>query len=441
MGRDVSFRIRRYRDSAAMSTADTPAVVVADDGELADIRELLDEFGVDFAHWRKGAVPVGTVDVRQLLVVSGPRAMSLGLQRPVVRDPGRAVWIAVLPEGSSSGGTSLLQLGFDYLVRRPVHPAALRHLLTQAVFHGDNRRRGKRVAVGYGITFKSGLRRHAATLIDLSPRGGRILSQKRMPAGTAVTLQLPAELADGSTLEIPGKILRVQRGELEGGRPSEVSMSIAFDEFTSLLKERLRAVLVSLLRGPSSMASVDEAPHSPARDAAAPSQAAPSEPASPDTVQRRRSPRGVFEEELLVFGGCDRAIVGCDLSREGMRIQPDAELSIGDTMRLAIEAGGRVEPIVVNAEVARDDGERGLGLRFTWIEPGGQNRIDQVVAGLPVVEGRRPDAEETGPVTVSTLVPGLLRLGREPADGGSSGRFSAKTFLSNWSIRGRSRRD
>ena len=213
-----------------------------------------------------------------------------------------------------------------------------------------------------------------------------------MPAGTAVTLRLPAELADGSPLEIPGKVLRIQRGELEGGKPSEVSMSISFDEFTSLLKERLRAVLISLLRGPSSMPSVDEAPHAPVRDGAASSQAGPSEPASPATAQRRRSPRGVFEEQLLVFGGGDRAIVGCDLSREGMRIQPDAELSIGDTMRLAIEAGGRVEPVVVNAEVARDDGERGLGLRFTWIEPGGQERIDQVVAGLPVVEGRRRTA-------------------------------------------------
>ena len=189
------------------------------------------------------------------------------------------------------------------------------------------------------------------------------------------------------------------------------------------------------------MASVDESPRAPARDGAASSQSAPSAPASPDTAQRRRSPRGVFEEQLLVFGGCDRAIVGCDLSREGMRIQPDSELSIGDTVRLAIEAGGRVEPVVVNAEVARDDGERGLGLRFTWVEPGGQERIDQVVAALPVVEGRRPDADETGPVTVSTLVPGLLRLGRESGDGESSGRFNPKTFFSNWSIRGRSRRD
>jgi hypothetical protein len=424
-----------------MTAAGTPAIVVADDGDLADIRALLDELGVDFDHWRKGCVPLVNVEVRQLLVVAAPRAMSLGLRRPVVRDPGRAVWIAVLPEGSNSGGTSLLQLGFDYLVRRPVHPAALRHLLTQTLFHGDNRRRGRRVAVGYGITVKSGLRRHAATLIDLSPRGGRILSQKRMRAGAAVTLQLPAELADGSPLEIPGKIVRSQRGELEGGKPSEVSMSITFDEFTSLLRERLRAVLVSLLQGPSSMASTDEAPPAPARDGAASSQAGPSEPARPAAPQRRRSPRGVFEEQLLVFGGLDRGVVGCDLSREGMRIRPDPELSIGDTVRLAIEAGGRVEPVVVNAEVARDDGERGLGLRFTWVEPGGQERIDQVVAALPAVEGRRPDAEEMGPLTVSKLVPGLLRLGREPADGESSGRFSPKTFFSNWSIRGRNRRD
>jgi hypothetical protein len=410
--------------------ADTPAVVVADDGELSDVRALLEELGVEFVQWRKGSVPDSSSEPHQLFVASAARAMSLGLERPTARDPSRAVWIAVLAPGASSGGASLLQLGFDYLVRRPVHPAALRHLLTQALFRGDNRRRGRRVAVGYGVTVKTGLWRHKATLIDLSPRGCRILAQKCIPAKTAVTLQLPAELADGEPLDIPGSVVRTQRGELEGGKPSETSMSICFDQFTALRKERLRAVLIELLKGPSSMASVDPEPSRPA----------PSEPKESAPPQRRRQPRGVFEEQMLVFGGEDRAIVGCDLSREGMRIQPDAGVAIGDTLRLAIEAGGRVEPVVVNAEVVRDDGERGLGLRFTWIEPGGQDRIDQVVAELPAVEGRRPDAEETGPVTLSRLVPGLLRLGQPKADGESSGRFSPKTFFSSWSGGERKRR-
>jgi hypothetical protein len=373
-----------------------PAIMIADDGDLADVRALLEELGAEFEDWQKAIGPGERQEPTQLLVATVSRASTLGLRRPGGRQPGgrqpgRPVWIAVLQEGATAGGGPLLESGFDFLVRRPVHPAALRHLLAQALYRGDSHRRGTRVAVGYGVTLRAGLRRHRATLVDLSPRGCRVLVSQGLSKGKAVTLQVPAELGGGEPFAIRGSVLRLQRGELEGGSASESSVSIRFEALEVETRERLRAVLRELSRGPSRM---------PAAAAAGSSWQA-----------ERRNRRARFEEPVLAFGDPGRVIVGSDLSRDGMRVRPGSGLRIGDTVRLAIEPGGRGEPVVVSGEVVRDDGESGLALRFGWVEPGGRERIDELVAALPAVEARGPGELAPAPATLSQLVPGLLRLG------------------------------
>ena len=46
------------------------------------------------------------------------------MRRAGRRDPGRPVWIAIADATAPIARESLLRLGFDYLVRRPVHAAA-----------------------------------------------------------------------------------------------------------------------------------------------------------------------------------------------------------------------------------------------------------------------------------------------------------------------------
>jgi hypothetical protein len=382
-----------------------PAIVVADDGELSDVRTILEEVGAEFEDWHKGAVTGEFTEPSQLLVATVSRAITLGLRRRGERSPARPVWIAVLVDGSGVAGSPLLESGFDFLVRQPVHPAALRHLLTQALFRGDSRRRGTRVAVGYTVTVRVGLRRLGATLVDLSPRGCRVLLGHRLQEEQPVTLQFPAALAGGEAFAIRGWVLRLGRGELEGGNPSETSTSIRFDSLSRETKELLHALLNDLSKGPSQLV------------------AAPG--AGGARAPERRAPRAVFEAPVLVFGESDRVIVASDLCRDGMRVRSGSHLRVGDTVRLAIEAGARTEPVVVSGEVIRDDGASGLALRFGWVEPGGRERLDQLIAALPAVEARSPDDADPAPVTLSTVVPGLVRIG------GEAGAAAARSGLAS----------
>ena len=65
-------------------------------------------------------------------------------------------------------------VGFDYLVRRPIHPGALRLLLLRALYRGPERRVTVRYPIGGEVAYKLGLRRRRATLLEVSLRGCRL---------------------------------------------------------------------------------------------------------------------------------------------------------------------------------------------------------------------------------------------------------------------------
>jgi hypothetical protein len=65
-----------------------------------------------------------------------------------------------------------------------------------------------------------------------------------------------------------------------------------------------------------------------------------------------------------LIGDETRVLLGRDLSRAGVRVEPAAGLTVGRALRVAIYGAARTEPVVVPAVVTRDDGEQGLLLRF-----------------------------------------------------------------------------
>ena len=70
----------------------------------------------------------------------------------------RATWIAFVTGDSKTGSATQLQkAGFDFLIREPVHPTALRVLVQRALFRGRNTRRAPRVACGHRVTLPDGL--------------------------------------------------------------------------------------------------------------------------------------------------------------------------------------------------------------------------------------------------------------------------------------------
>jgi hypothetical protein len=115
----------------------------------------------------------------------------------------RTTWIAFVPGESKTQRTLLQKAGFDFLVREPVHPIALRVLLQRALFSGAEARRTPRVACGHAVTYKTGLWRQRGTLVDLSLRGCRLLTAKPVKDKAAIHVQIPKELAGGRALDLP----------------------------------------------------------------------------------------------------------------------------------------------------------------------------------------------------------------------------------------------
>ncbi len=399
---------------------EVPSIAVIDDGELDDVRELLEELGADFVHWPKASVPERCRLPRQLLLTTASHAISLGYARSGRRRPDQPTWLCVLEGDLHQQSRRLLQAGFDFLIRRPVHPQALRLLLQAALYQGQEQRCGNRVAVGFRVSYRVGWRRHPATLVDLSAGGCRILARQELGAGTELSVRLPGHIAGGRVFRVKGKVARCRRGEVEGGRPEEFSLGIRFAELSTRSKKQLDELLGVLTSGPPVLTEALVRPETltdPDRaelehqellpDRANPTDVSPAEP----QPTPRRWPRGRYQERVLVFGDAERVLIGRDLSLGGMRVDPTTAISPGEQIRLAIEGGPSIEAVVVSATVTRDDGDRGLALRFESLEPGGDQRLEEIVRSLPAIEAPGRDASPDGQGVVMTqMLPRVLRV-------------------------------
>jgi len=65
-----------------------------------------------------------------------------------------------------------------------------------------------------------------------------------------------------------------------------------------------------------------------------------------------------------------------------MRGAREPDLQLGDAVRLAVHATHREDPIVVNATVARDDGEQGWFLDFNTPDVGTQMQLNALLDAL-----------------------------------------------------------
>ena len=143
------------------------------------------------------------------------------------------------------------------------------------------------------------------------------------------------------------------------------------------------------------------------------------EPSSPTTSN---STEGPLDEEAA------RVLMGRDLSRGGMRVNPNPLLAVGMKLRLAVHAETRETPLILNAVVDRDDGERGLVLRFGDLSAELSRYLDYVIHALPLVidddddEGCLDHGAARGELTaIATFDPGA-RPGREMARGAARER-------------------
>jgi hypothetical protein len=342
-------------------------VLVCHDGELGDVCGLLRELGCEFLE-RTGPAPLAERTRPWRLVVATPsRALRLGiaLGQPETRS------IVVAEPGTHAVGRRLHQLGVDWIVRRPVHRAALRLLFQLALYRGPERRRAHRVSVGLPVRYRAGWLPRRAILREISLRGASLISPHRAPLGRRITLHLAAE---GRPLSLSGEVVRTRA--LGAG---EVELGIAFDPRPAASLQELRRLVDRYARGPAVCGGA--AAGVPAPPAAGPAPARAAEVAG----ERRESERRGYTRRVIALGeDASRVLVGRDLSLGGLCVEPGVPLAPGQRLRLALYGRAGEVPLVVDAQVVRVE-PAGAGLRFEGLSEAHRSYLAKMMDALPGV--------------------------------------------------------
>ncbi|MEN8181846.1 MAG: PilZ domain-containing protein [Myxococcota bacterium] len=408
-----------------------PSVLLIDDGELDDIRLLLEEIGAEYSELRGGCIPDRVDPPRDLLITTGRRArLAEGWQAPLGDQP-RPSKIAVVTEDSTTARRMLRLMGFDFLIRRPVHPEAIRLLLMRCLFSGLERRRHPRSPVGCVVSYRHGLRRNTAILSEISLEGLRLLSSRPLSVGTGLTLRVPGELLGGTSFSVRAEVVRCDVRRSCGER-RELEIALALDPEDAQGLQHVEELLWTIASGPPSLsqapselmpggegearepaAATDQGSDPAPPQASDPQRQSVEDPRPPRRKvrfprrrgERRRHQRADFYQKVVADSETNtRILVGRDLSSGGMRVDPDAELHPGQRLRLAIYGWADEAPLTVEAQVSRNEGLEGVGLEFDISDPLVSQRLERLVGCLPSVESLRD--EEVG--SVGTVVSRVL---------------------------------
>ena len=394
--------------------ASNRTLLMIHDGELADVKTLAESIGVQVIE----GVATGAAPEWDVLVTSARYAKIEHLSGARAN----AVRIAVLDRNSRTLRTLLRRSGVDLVVRRPVHPAALRLLLVHALYRGPERRT-RRVAVGAPVRFRLGLLKRDGTLADLSMRGCLLLSRHSVRVGQGVVIWVPDPATDGRSFALRGSVVRTMTTD-----SGERGFGVDFGKVAKVLAPQLKAAVTAHLDGPAAGSKELVSP------AIARAQAAPPETPIPDagttqpvTYNAAGSVRrevvcvpADFEASLAPDSACGaadaaeaqdanerrgvarhalagrrvvalgeqaaRVLIGRDLSVGGMRVDRAPNLEPGQILQLAIHVTAGETPLVVRAEILRDDGERGFALRFCNLSTPAERYLAKMVGSLPVLE-------------------------------------------------------
>lgn len=365
-----------------------PAVLILDDGELDDVQELLQECEIPFARIRGGAIVQGTPPPRDLLIAT-PRRID-AVDDAVGESVNPPVRVMVVNEDSNSLREQLRRSGFDYLVRRPVHTEALRLMILHCCYKGEERRNEPRVAVGFEVSYRTGMISRRATLVDLSVRGCRLHTRQRVDRGKRIKVMIPEALDASEPITVLGRVVRVEGDKGEG--EDCYRLGVHFETARGETRQLIEHLVEDLARGPATLrvgADRISRPPDDAHSGANGKEPAPATAPSRDqeNAERRAARRARYGQTIPAFGNrALRVLVGRDLSVGGMRVQRESEIAIGDRLHLAIYGEAREEPLLIWGTVDRDDGPEGWFVLFDAIEPAVAQRLERLVADLPSIE-------------------------------------------------------
>ncbi len=372
----------------------TPPVLIVDDGELDDVREILADLGAEFALLRGGAIPDKIAPPSRLFVAT-PRRALLAQGWKKRNDVPHPLCVGIVAEDSNTLRSMLRRLGFQLLIRRPVNPYALRLLLLRALYAGEERRTDDRVPIGAPVAYRSGLRRRTGTIAELSRRGGRLLTDAPLAGGSRITLQLVVPDSERS-LAIRARCIRASEEPVVG---EQYAVAFSFEEPDRAAD--LKRLLQHYRSGPAQLEAQFEAEIEGDEfesDARLPLAGPGSD------AERRKHERVVFRREVIGLSEeAATVLMGHDLSIGGMRVEGTPNLEVGKRLRLAVFGAPREEPILVRAVVTRaEDG--GYGLQFVDVGAESGSHLEHLVAHLPSVESLEGDEAEGLGTVVTRIV-------------------------------------
>jgi hypothetical protein len=367
-------------------TAPVPVLVI-DDGELQDIREMLARLDLPYAD----AHDTDTTEISpgpSLLVTNARHALDSAAARPR-----SFIHLVVYDDLSPTLHKALQRSGCDLVLQRPVNPHAFRLLAAQALYEGPERRTGRRVVLSAPVELQAGGRTNPATLVQLSLRGCGLSTREAVKIGNEIQLTFPPELTGGDPLRVEGPVLSVRKLELDSGQ-REVGMAFRLMGVSS------RRVVNDIMLRHGSGAELRP------RRAASPAPAPAAANANSSAKEERRStPRKSFTRRVLAAGaGISHMLIGRDLSAGGIRVSPEPDLELGDEIKLAVYGRPGQPAIMLKAVVTRDEGDDGLVLRFRDVPASIAARLEQIVAELPTAPAEEPAEALAQPGVVVTEI-------------------------------------
>jgi hypothetical protein len=366
-----------------------------DDGELDHFQIALRRLGVDFERRLGERIGMVVEMPRDILVTTWRRALKLPRLQVSPDAAEGPVRVCVHSQDFLPLRDRLRREGFHYLVHSLVHPEALRLFMLQLLYRGVERRGGTRLPVGSHAIFEVGSERRQVNLIELSLNAARLLSPYEIPAGLDLTLFLPSELSRGQRIAVQGRSLCCVPSESDS---AEAGFCVVI-EFTERA-EATRSLLEDCIQG-RQLGTKFSPLEVPMKRVA---ELGPEHVHGPLEEQRRHArveyARTVPTLSSIGNRGAD-VVLGSDLSVEGMRLAPGEGITLGTHVTLALH-GTRDQPMLLEAEVVRDDGEHGVGLRFVLLSPADKHELEKLIAELKPIESLRE--ETVAPLVVSRVV-------------------------------------
>lgn len=257
--------------------------------ELAEFEALLTELGVRVEH-HAGPLPSAEALAGARLVVVSASRLAESRTPPVQRWPRT---IAVVDDGSRTLAAHFARIGVALIVRRPIHPHALRLLLLHQLYRGPERRARRRVAIGHPIR-TGGLFKQSATLLELSRTGARIELPQPPKVGSSIQFVLGRELTGGKPVKVKARVVRSLLATSDGRPGGEIGL--AFVDPTGALGKPIQAILARYANGPPTASSGAKTAAAPKVAAAAPPTLPASHPTGGSDPQEPTPPAAVARE-------------------------------------------------------------------------------------------------------------------------------------------------